>query len=339
MINKLPPYDFLKLAERLPVVDVRSPKEFLQGHVPGAHNLPLFSDDERAQVGTAYTRNGNQQAILKGLEVIGPKLREFVIGARRIAPGGEILVHCWRGGMRSEAMAWLFNFSGMEARVLEGGYRAYRRHIRNELAKGPSIRIIGGMTGSGKTEILHHLAEAGEQVVDLENLAHHKGSAFGALGEEDQPTTEQFENCLAKVWMNFDPGKTVWIEDESLNVGKVVIPAVFFQRMRNSPLYFIELSFEKRVDRLVLEYGDFDRAILGEIILKIGRRMGGDAAKTATDSLIKGDVRNSIGIVLKYYDKTYRYSLENRGGLVMKMIPGEDFPHHQAIAAHLKTIR
>ena len=333
------PDEFLKLAGILPVIDVRSPKEFSQGHIPGAFSIPLFSDEERAQVGITYTKSGNRLATMKGLEIVGPKLKDYAVQAQKIAPGGEVLVHCWRGGMRSEAMAWLFSFSGLKTSVLEGGYRAYRRYIRDALSIGPSMIVLGGMTGSGKTEILRHLSEQGDQVVDLENLAHHKGSAFGSLGEPEQPTTEQFENDLAKVWMALDPGKPAWIEDESLNIGKVIIPDVFFQRMRNSPMYYIDLSFENRVERLLKEYGSFDREILTEIIIKISKRMGGDITKYATDSLLRNDKKKAVETVLSYYDKTYKYSLKSRGEVKINLISGDDFASHHAIAAHLKTIR
>ena len=339
MTTKLNPYDFLKLADRLPVMDVRSPKEFAQGHIPGAINIPLFNDEERATVGITYARSGNQDAILKGLEIVGPKLQGFVRTAKEAAPGGEILVHCWRGGMRSEAMAWLFNFSGIKTNILEGGYKAFRRHIREAFEKGPDLLLLGGMTGSGKTEILRLLREQGEQVIDLEELAHHKGSAFGALGEPVQPTTEQFENDLALQWLALDPGKPVWVEDESLNIGKVVIPEVFFKRMGSSRLFLLELSFERRVSRLIGEYGTFDTKILSALVEKISKRMGGKQAKKATDSLMNHDLKKAVEIVLPYYDETYTYSLKTRENLDITAIDGGGFEDHRALASHLKTIR
>jgi tRNA 2-selenouridine synthase len=339
MAQRLTPAEFIRSSEIIPVVDVRSPKEFTQGHIPGAHNIPLFSDEERAIVGTTYTRSGNQQAVLKGLELVGPKLKDFVQHARRIAPGGDLLVHCWRGGMRSEAMAWLFNFSGIKTQILEGGYKAYRRYIRDALSVGPELKVLGGMTGSGKSEILKHLSEAGEQVIDLEALACHKGSAFGALGELEQPTTEQFENNLSKQWLLMDAKRPVWIEDESLNIGKVIIPEVFFNRMRLSDLFFIESSFDVRVQRLMRDYGQFDRNILLELISKISRRMGGMEAKNAAAALFSGNLKESVSIVLKYYDKTYSYSIDARNNMSMHKIDADEFEDSKTIALYLKTIR
>jgi tRNA 2-selenouridine synthase len=339
MNPRLTPAEFIKSSEFIPVVDVRSPKEFAQGHIPGACNIPLFSDEERAIVGITYTRSGNRNAIMKGLEIVGPKLKEYVQEANKIAPGGELLLHCWRGGMRSEAMAWLFDFSGLKAHVLEGGYKSYRRYIRESFESGPEMKVLTGMTGSGKTEILKYLDSTGEQVIDLEGLANHKGSAFGALGQEAQPTSEQFENELACLWIALNPEKPVWVEDESLNIGKVIIPEVFFKKMRNSPLILIDVSFEKRVQRLAEEYGRFDKFQILELIQKISNRMGGDHAKNATAALMNNNLREAVEIVLRYYDKSYAYSIESRGDVKMIRISGDEFADHRAIADFLRTIR
>jgi tRNA 2-selenouridine synthase len=311
-LHKLSPQEFLERSKIVPVVDVRSPKEFSQGHIPGAVSMPLFDDDERAVVGTTYTRIGKDEALLKGLEFVGPKMKDFVARAKALASGNEILVNCWRGGMRSGAMAWLFGFSGLKASVLEGGYKAYRHHIREALSKGPQIKILGGMTGSGKTEILHHLSNLGEQVLDLEGLANHKGSAFGALGQQEQPTTEQFENDLAERWLAFDPGKPVWVEDESRSIGRVIIPDPFLDRMAGAQVLFIEVPFETRVNRLFEEYGGFDPQELIVLVSKISKRLGSDIAKAATDDLQSGNIKDAVARVLKYYDKTYQYGISKR---------------------------
>lgn len=311
-LHKLSPKEFLERSKAVPVVDVRSPKEFSQGHIPGAVSMPLFDDDERAVVGTTYTRIGKDEALLKGLEIVGPKMKDFVMQAKALALGNEILVHCWRGGMRSGAMAWLFRFSGFKALVLEGGYKAYRHYIREALSMGPPIKILGGMTGSGKTEILHHLADLGEQVLDLEGLANHKGSAFGGLGQQEQPTTEQFENNLAEKWLAFDPALPVWVEDESRSIGRVIIPDPFLAQMANAQVLFIEVPFETRVNRLFEEYGGFDPQELAVLVSKISKRLGSDVAKAASDDLLSGNIKSAVARVLKYYDKTYQYGISKR---------------------------
>jgi tRNA 2-selenouridine synthase len=303
---------FLERSLTRPIFDVRSPEEFHQGNIPGAFNVPLFSDVERAIVGTTYTHKGKEAAILKGLEMVGPKLEYFVKTALELAPNKEVLVHCWRGGMRSEAMAWLLQFSGIKTNILAGGYKAYRCYIHEAFTRGPEILVLGGMTGSGKTEMLQYLASQGEQVIDLERLANHKGSAFGALGQDEQSTNEQFENDFAAQWLKLDPAKPVWMEDESRNIGKVIIPEVIFEKMMKSKVIMIDIPFEERVKRLVEEYGAFDKPELAAILEKIRKRVGGDVVNESLNALNTGNIDLAISVILKYYDKTYQYGLMRR---------------------------
>jgi tRNA 2-selenouridine synthase len=190
---------FLELAENTPVCDVRSPSEFSSGHIPGAVNIPLFSDAERAAVGIRYKKEGRIPAILEGLKRSAPLMTEKLSKALSAAHSGKLLVYCWRGGMRSEAMAWLFSLGDIETEVLEGGYKAYRNYILDRLSEKRKMIVLGGLTGSSKTHIIRHLKSTGHQIIDLEGLANHKGSAFGALGEFPQPSTEHFEIGRAHV--------------------------------------------------------------------------------------------------------------------------------------------
>ena len=307
------------------LVDVRSPAEYQQGHIPGAFNLPLFDDRERAAVGTTYANQGKDAAIHLGLELTGPKLTHFVQKAREIAPGGEILVHCWRGGMRSEAMAWLLNCAGMKATILPGGYKAYRRSVAELFKNDFRFIVLGGMTGCGKTELIQWLHSIGEQVIDLEKLARHKGSAFGALGQPEQPTQEQFENDLADCLEKLDPEQTIWIEDESRNIGKVIIPGAIYEAMCRSKVVLIERPFVERVNRLLMEYGHFEIRDLSEIVIKISKRIGGDVTQVALKELESGYVSGAIEVILKYYDKTYAYGLSKRPDDNISRINYEDF--------------
>jgi len=324
-IQKLNPAEFLQRARSVPVIDVRAPKEFRQGHIPGAISMPLFDDDERAIVGITYTRTGREEAVLKGLEIVGPRLPQIAGQGREYAKDGELLVHCWRGGMRSEAMAWLLRLSGIKTSVLAGGYRAYRHYIRESLSLGSPVIVLGGMTGSGKTELLQRLSTLGEQVLDLEALANHKGSAFGSMGQPDQPTTEQFENDLAFQWLALDSQKPVWIEDESRNIGKVIIPEPLFNKMIGAPVVFIEVPFKLRVKRLSEEYGSFETSDVAELIRKISRRMGGDKANAAIQALQQGIITEAVTIVLKYYDKAYQYGISKREESKIKTISFAEF--------------
>ena len=206
---------FLELGKELPIVDVRTPAEFEQGHIPGAHNIPLFSNEERAVVGTLYKKQGKDIATIKGLEFVGPNMANFAKQAKKLAVDNKILVHCWRGGMRSASMAWLFNTVGLDAQTLEGGYKAYRQYIRASFEWPYKVVILGGLTGSGKTDILKEMHKMGAQFVDLEGTAHHRGSSFGQIGQGTQPTNEQFENNLAEVWIKQDAEEIIWLEDES----------------------------------------------------------------------------------------------------------------------------
>lgn len=312
MITKLSAQDFLEKGETIPMIDVRTPAEFEQGHIPGAINIPIFTNEERVQVGTKYKRSSKDAAVLLGLELVGPKLSVFVRRAKKIAIDGKILIHCWRGGMRSGSMAWLFETAGLKPSLLVGGYKAYRQYIRKSFSQPTNLIVIGGYTGSGKTEVLHKLIEMDEQVLDLEGVANHKGSAFGALGQADQPTTEQYENNLAKIWLDFDHTKPIWTEDESHSVGSVSINDALFEQMRKAPLLAIIVPKSERIKRLVKEYACFDIDILKQMCKKIEKRLGGLKVKKALESLDQGDFATVADITLDYYDKAYGYGLDTR---------------------------
>ena len=302
---------FLTLAERHPVIDVRAPSEFRQGHIPGALNIPLFSDEERRVVGTAYKQINKEAAMYKGLDFAGKKLVALAKEGERHAGGKRtLLVHCWRGGMRSKSMVWLFETMGLKCYLLKGGYKTYRNYVLTQFERPIKILVLGGRTGSGKTDILYHLEQKGEQIIDLEGLAHHKGSAFGALGEHPQPSTEQFENKLHEAISRLDPQKLTWIEDESRNVGRCVIPGPFYQQMKESRIVFLDISRELRAGHLVKHYAGYKPEELKDCILKISKRLGGDRTREALESVESSDFNRTAMITLHYYDKTYMFSLE-----------------------------
>ncbi|MDF1573787.1 MAG: tRNA 2-selenouridine(34) synthase MnmH [Bacteroidales bacterium] len=302
---------FISLSARFPVIDVRAPLEFQQGHIPGAVNIPLFDDHERKVVGTAYKQVNKEAAMYAGLDFAGKKLVKLAKEGERIAGKKRtLLVHCWRGGMRSKSMVWLFETLGLTCYLLEGGYKTYRAYVREVLERPLNLLVLGGRTGSGKTAILHHLGQSGEQVIDLEGLAHHKGSAFGALGEIEQPTTEQFENELCLEMLLLDPGKVTWIEDESRNVGRCVIPVELYSRMKESRMIFLDIPREQRALHLVSDYAKYEQEALKSCILKIEKRLGGKQTKEALESVDREDYFQTAMITLSYYDKAYMHSLE-----------------------------
>jgi len=311
MAEWIPIERFLARSETTPVIDVRSPSEYNRGHIPGAFNIPLFDDQERKVVGTKYKQVNKEASIFAALEFTGKKLVPMAReGKKRAGRNKELLVHCWRGGMRSKNMAWLFETLDLSCYLLEGGYKSYRRQLRKTLATPLRLRVIGGRTGSGKTELLHHLQREGEQVLDLEGLASHKGSAFGALGESEQPTTEQFENDLHHQLSQLDWEKVIWIEDESRNIGRCVIPEEIFTQMLESEIVFLDIPRDARARYLVKHYASYDPQELKACILKIEKKLGGDRTKKALESIDTGDFFNAVMITLQYYDKSYLYSLE-----------------------------
>jgi tRNA 2-selenouridine synthase len=321
--------EFIKRAESLPLLDVRSPGEYAQAHIPGALSLPLFNDEERAIVGTLYKKQGKIISVQKGLEIVGPKLKGFTKFALKL-DSPEILMHCWRGGMRSSSMAWLMESVGLKVYLLEGGYKAYRKFVLDSFKNPLKIILIGGYTGSGKTELLQLLKAKGEQILDLEGLANHKGSAFGALGQPIQPRTEQFENMLQKEIASLDYNRPVWVEDESRNVGKVFLPQPFWDQMRSSPLVRIDTPYEIRLARLMRDYACFDIDGLVASIKKIEKRLGYDKCKKALDACNDGDRESAARICLDYYDAAYGNQLDTRFGkkeelpsVIMESLDGE----------------
>ena len=304
--------EFLKLSEQHPILDVRTPAEFEQGHIPGAVNFPLFSNEERVIIGTLYKEEGKQAAVLKGLELVGPKLHLFISEANKIPNSGTFLFHCWRGGMRSASMAWLFESYGHKCIVLKGGYKNYRNHVLESFNGQKNIVILGGKTGSGKTLILQKLKEQGEQIIDLEKIAHHKGSSYGSFGETKQSSQEQFENELSFYFSKTDAEKKCWIEDESRKTGTNVLPLPLWEQMRNTKVICIDLKFEERVNYLVNEYGKFSKEELIAATERIGKRLGGQHVKRAIEAIREGDLKTACEISLVYYDKTYEYGLSQR---------------------------
>ncbi|NTS40088.1 tRNA 2-selenouridine(34) synthase MnmH [Flavisolibacter sp. BT320] len=340
--------EFLAGCKNALVIDVRSPAEYNHAHLPGAVNLPLFSDEERAVVGTKYKQVSRQAAIKIGLDYFGPKMRLMVeeveksVGSRQSAVSSDkadtptadcllptansVYLYCWRGGMRSGAVAWLLNLYGFEVTVLAGGYKAFRHWVLQTNAYPYRLKLVGGYTGSGKTALLKALAQKGELIVDLEALAKHKGSAFGNIGMPPQPSQEMFENNLA--WTIAErhqqanaflaegsDDKAIWLEDESQRIGHVNIPQPFWKNMRQSPVYFLDIPFEERLQNIVADYGNLDRERMIAAIQRIGKRLGPLETKTAIQFLQDGSMEECFRILLHYYDKQYRKGLHNREDL------------------------
>ncbi len=340
-IQKITIEEFLQLAKYHPVLDVRSPGEYTHAYIPAAYSLPLFTDEERKQVGTAYKQESREAAIKIGLDYFGVKMRKMVEETEGIVSRfslenaynsrnhndqpetRNILVHCWRGGMRSAAVAWLFDMYGFKVYLLVGGYKAYRKWVLAQFEKEYNFNVIGGYTGSGKTLLLHELKNKNKTIIDLEGLANHKGSAFGALGEKPQPGQEMFENLLAEKLNEVRSPKSdigpltsgIFIEDESQRIGNLQLPMPLWYTMRKSPVYFIDIPFEKRLDYITEDYGKQEKEKLAEAVLRIQKRLGGLETKNAIQFLKEGHLRGCFRILLSYYDKWYEKGLHNRENL------------------------
>jgi tRNA 2-selenouridine synthase len=329
VLKALPPFHFLAQRAHGPLLDVRSPSEYAQGHIPGARSFPLFSDAERAEVGTLYKKKGKERAFERGLEIVGPKMADFVRQAAALAPERRVAVHCWRGGQRSGSMAWLLRQAGFEVATLAGGYKAYRQHLLEAFENmSLDLRVVGGRTGSGKTKILHALRDSGEQIIDLERLANHKGSAFGFIGEPAQPTVEQFENDLFDAMQALAPARRVWVENESRSVGRVYIPLGFWRRMKASPLFNVEIPESARIENLLQAYVLEDKKDLETAFLKISKKLGGQHLKMALEALAREDFATAARLALHYYDKTYQHGLDHNPSPDIRKMP---FDHGDAV--------
>lgn len=321
---------FIELAQDFPVIDVRSPSEYRHANIPGSINIPLFSDDERAEVGTIYKQECRENAIKRGLEFFGLRMREIIeqteviCNSKNNPSEKKILVHCWRGGMRSSGIAWLLDLYGFEVYTLHGGYKAFRSWVIAQFEKEYRINIIGGYTGSGKTGILKEMEKNGHAVIDLEGLACHKGSAFGNIGMPEQPSQEMFENLLAiSLYSKSNTDPLIWIEDESQRIGTVNLPLKFWSKMNHFPIFFLDIPFEERLENIIKEYGKLDREKLVNAIIRIKKRLGGLETKLAINFLIEDNIKESFKILLKYYDKSYIKSLDKKNNVAnsMEVIP------------------
>lgn len=352
--KKLTIKDFLQESKNNLLLDVRSPGEYNYAHIPGAISFPLFTDEERKIVGTAYKQQSREAAIKIGLDFFGPKMKTMVEKAesltvnwreggnkdanRKLQTANSVFIYCWRGGMRSAAMAWLLDIYGFKVYTLAGGYKAFRNYVLQTFEQNFQFKILGGFTGSGKTEILQQLKKMGEPVIDLEEIASHKGSAFGNFKMPPQPTQEMFENLLAgELWhtsMGNDQGSTedfmntglhapftihhspIWLEDESQRIGNLNIPSALWQNMRKSPIVFLDIPFEERLEHIVEEYGSCNDESLLLAIRRISKRLGGLDTKKTIAFLQQKNYKEAFWILLHYYDKFYLKGLSNREHLL-----------------------
>eukprot|EP01010_Urceolus_cornutus_P003467 NODE_488_length_1615_cov_227.596424_g371_i0.p1 GENE.NODE_488_length_1615_cov_227.596424_g371_i0~~NODE_488_length_1615_cov_227.596424_g371_i0.p1 ORF type:complete len:488 (+),score=112.35 NODE_488_length_1615_cov_227.596424_g371_i0:75-1538(+) len=332
-------------AFKLPVIDVRSPCEFGKGHIPGATNVPLFTDEQRAQVGTHFKRAGREPAIRLGVKLITPVWRELLSTALGVADecgGGspKFFVYCFRGGMRSGSCAFLLQEAGLECYTLAGGYKGFRQWALQSFTIPRQVCVIGGRTGTGKTDVLLSLRRRGCQVLDLEGEAKHLGSAFGHLqhGYGNQPTTEQFENQCAVQWRQFDSDKLVFMEDEGRHCGTCTLPLELFEQKQNAErLVEITLPIEDRVQRLVQTYGTASVEQLVNCAHRIKKNMGPQRTAEFIEAVENKNLAAGAEIALAYYDKLYDKFLQSKPAAAQRLtveLVGADVAAHSAAVVH-----
>lgn len=303
-------------------MDVRSPAEHGQGHIPEAHNLPLFTDAERAEIGTLYKQSGRLPAVRRGLALVGPRMEALaaeLLAIQERRREGVLRLHCWRGGLRSASVAWLAATLELPVVVLEGGYKAYRRWVLAQMERPWKLRLLGGRTGTGKTDLLVALASLGVAVVDLEGLANHRGSSFGGLGLPPQPSGEQFENLLAAALNRHGGAGEIWLEAESAQVGRCRIPVGLWRQMRMAPLLEVRRPLNSRLRHLVSVYGQQDPAALMEATLRIGKRLGPQRTAVALAAIQSGRMEEACAQMLDYYDRCYDRETTAHAGLAVEL--------------------
>ena len=301
-----------------PLIDVRSPSEYYKGHMPNSINIPLFDNDERSIIGTIYKKEGRKKAVIEGLKFFEKKMELLLdnlfmnidshnINSKKNFNKSFIRIYCSRGGMRSQSISWLLEKYKFNPITLKGGYKTYRRWILDCFSKKWNIIIIGGKTGTGKTRLLSLLEQYKYQTIDLEGFACHRGSTFGGLGMQKQPSNEQFENKIAEKLYSFKVINNIFVEAESANIGKCKIPHEFFNQMKTARRIEILRSETNRLDELIDTYSVFNKEELQESVLRIKKRLGPQRTKIALESINKEEWDLVCRSVLDYYDRCYEY--------------------------------
>ncbi|HEU4962855.1 MAG TPA: tRNA 2-selenouridine(34) synthase MnmH [Bacilli bacterium] len=305
------------------LIDVRSPSEFAEGTIPGSVNVPLFTDEERVLIGTTYKQESPAAARRLAMMTVSPKIPQLVEQMEELMKHGELVIFCWRGGMRSYSACTFMDLLKYPVKRLKGGYRAYRQMVLEKLAlqerlDAPLI-VLHGLTGVGKTRILLQLKERGHQVLDLEKLANHRGSVFGAVGLGKPSNQKSFDSGLFEALRTLDPNRAVFMEAESKRIGRSVMPDWLEEAKHAGIHVVIEASMDKRVERLIEDYLPHDNAAihtaLEDSLQKIRKRFQ-PADYTALEDLFnQGDYETFTAQLLEqYYDPRYEHKLAEYEG-------------------------
>jgi tRNA 2-selenouridine synthase len=295
------------------LIDCRSSAEYQKAHIPGAVNIPLLDNEDRAIVGTIYKNEGREAAVKAGFRMVGPRMEQLFEQYSALQQQANLVFYCWRGGLRSQISATILEWGGSKQYCIKGGYKAYRHKVVHGFQTLPKLKVLGGFTGCGKTEILELLQSQGHQIINLEAIANHKGSVLGHLGQPAQVSNEMFENLLWSQWSSLDPSKPVFIENESRKIGANVLPETVYSAMESAEFIQIQLPKALRLQRILSEYGSFDREALEICTHKIAKRLGGLQLKQAVSALQDGNVLEWAEILMAYYDRTYEHAKQKRG--------------------------
>jgi len=301
---------FWTLREQMPMIDARSEDEFAQSLISGSINLPILTNEERVIVGTLYKEKGSLAATLKGFELVGPRFYKIQKEALTKFPNKKIIVYCWRGGMRSQILSWILSMVGFEVYRIKGGYKTYRTYTFEAIRQDRNLLVLGGKTGTGKTRLLKELQQRGEQIIDLEGLANHKGSSFGSIGQLPQPTVEQFENNFAEDLRKLDSSHPIWVENESKKIGRTILPQEFYSQMLSAPLIDVQKSEAERIALIAEEYATLPTDELILAVLRLKKRLGGLRTSQAIEAIVEGNHPAWIANMLIYYDKAYTFDLD-----------------------------
>ncbi len=306
MITSVNCTEFLKTP--VPCIDVRAPIEFEGSSIIAAHNVPLLNNENRKAIGICYKQKGKEAAIAMGYELINPISHTFIDSMHAITESKTVKIYCARGGLRSHKMAEYLANNGYDVLLLRGGYKAYRNHVLKRIECFKNILILSGNTGCNKTGLLEALLQNGEQVLNLEGLANHKGSAFGGLGEKVQPSNAQFSNLIFEALRTFNPDQRLWVESESITIGRIAIPLELWTNMQLANGIEIVLPLEERINFIVNTYGQFDLNALAEAIQKLRKRLGAEATTTLCEMTLNNQLHGVVRQLLQYYDKGYEAS-------------------------------
>ena len=293
-------------------VDVRSPGEFNEATIPGAINIPLLSDREREEVGTIYKQKSPTEAKKVGMSYVAPKLPLIIDQMSGLSEDYQLVVLCWRGGMRSLSVSLVLQMMGFPVYRLVGGYKAYRRHVLDRLEDKESYKlpiVLHGLTGVGKTEILSKLIEENFPVLDIEAMACNRGSVFGWIGQQSPPSQKSFDSSLLNKLNSFSQEKCFFVECESKKVGKIYLPNLLAQSMQEGKHVLLYSSIESRIERLVKDYaGKINNDYLISSTRLLVDRLGKDKVQLI-EQLIHGENYEEVARILlvEYYDPLYKY--------------------------------